>query len=280
MIFQDHTEFLFTIGIKISLIVGISLFVLTVQRILQVFIGRYLVKNARISLDMVNSLKLLVRIGTLVIIFYSSLVIFEYSIESIFGFSTVIGALVSFGSVQWVSNFIAGVYLLFLRPFSINDFLQVGADIRGTVEELSLNYTKIRTINGIYYHIPNRVVVKSNLKLFYGKKKRIIGAEGLDRQSKDLVIHRFRDLARYLLEERTIRYTFLWGAPIGDIQVSKRNILEVCEIYAGVFGYTPEYYLESLGNRMFFRFIIETLNTHLLIENIHDFRNDIISKFH
>jgi hypothetical protein len=280
MIVQSHPEEFVSIGLRLALLVGLSFIILIFQRLLQVILGKSLVKSKRISLDMINSLKLVIRFSSLISIFYLALVLFEYSIESIFGFSAVLGAIITFGSVQWISNFIAGIYLLILRPFSIKDFIELSDEIRGTVDEISLNYTKIKTVNGVYHHIPNRIIIRSNLKLFYGKRKRIVPVNEEKKPDKDQPVQVFLQIARYLIEERIIRYTFLWGAPLGDLKTTKKKILEICEIYAGVFGYKPEYYLESLGHRMNFKFIVSTLNVRLLERNIHDFRNDLSEVFH
>ena len=143
MISQEQTE-LTTFLFRLIFLIGISILIFVIQRLFQVYTTRFLVKSRRISLDMINNLKLIVRLVSVIIIFYLALVLFDFSLESIVGFSAVIGAIISFGSVQWISNFVAGVYLLLLRPFSMNDFIELNEEIRGTVEELSLNYTKIK----------------------------------------------------------------------------------------------------------------------------------------
>ena len=116
--------------------------------------------------------------------------------------------------------------------------------------------------------------------LFYGIKRRIVSSGEGKKTIKSQPSQVIKQIARYLIEERIIRYTFLWGAPIGDLRSARRKILEICEIYAGVFGYKPEFYLESIGFRMNFKFIVTTLNVNLLVEHIHDFRNDITEAFH
>lgn len=83
-----------------------------------------------------------------------------------------------------------------------------------------------------------------------------------------------------LIEEDVVRYTFLWGAPIGDLKSTKQKIQEVCDIYAGIFGYRPEFFLYTFDYRMQFKFIITTHSSETLIRNIREFRNEIVSRFH
>ena len=89
-----------------------------------------------------------------------------------------------------------------------------------------------------------------------------------------------RSFAMQLIEEEVVRYTFIWGAPLGDLKSTKEKIQEVCDIYTGVFGYKPEFFLYSLDYRMQFKIIITTHSTELLLKNIMIFRNEIVARFH
>ncbi len=53
-----------------------------------------------------------------------------------------------------LSNIAAGVMLLFLRPFQVGDFIDAEG-ISGTVDELGLFTTQMRTADGIYVSVPN-----------------------------------------------------------------------------------------------------------------------------
>src|SRR6185369_11584824 len=53
-----------------------------------------------------------------------------------------------------LQNIAAGIMLLFLRPFRINDAIETPA-VAGTVEEVGLFATRLRTSDGIYKFVPN-----------------------------------------------------------------------------------------------------------------------------
>lgn len=53
-----------------------------------------------------------------------------------------------------LSNISAGIMLLWLRPFGVGDFVETN-DVAGTVEEISLFHTQVRTWDGIYKFVPN-----------------------------------------------------------------------------------------------------------------------------
>lgn len=63
-------------------------------------------------------------------------------------------------------NLIAGIALLFYRPFDIGDQITVvtgNGNERGTVKEVSLGYTKIFTAEGNLVLVPNSLVISSVL---------------------------------------------------------------------------------------------------------------------
>ena len=83
-----------------------------------------------------------------------------------------------------------------------------------------------------------------------------------------------------MIEEEVVRYTFIWGAPLENLKSTKEKIQEVCDIYAGVFGYKPEFFMFTLDYRMQFKFIVTTHSTEILLQNIREFRNEIVAQFH
>jgi len=53
-----------------------------------------------------------------------------------------------------LQNIAAGIMLLWLRPFGVGDYIEVPS-VAGTVEELGLFATQVRTWDGIYKFVPN-----------------------------------------------------------------------------------------------------------------------------
>ena len=53
-----------------------------------------------------------------------------------------------------LANIAAGMMLLWLRPFGIGDYIET-SNVAGTVEEIGLFHTQIRTWDGIYKFVPN-----------------------------------------------------------------------------------------------------------------------------
>lgn len=68
-------------------------------------------------------------------------------------------------------NFLAGVLLLLQEPFSIGDQIIVDS-FEGTVEEIALRATQIRTYQGEHVVIPNSVVFTSPVQVLTAKPQR------------------------------------------------------------------------------------------------------------
>ena len=56
-----------------------------------------------------------------------------------------------------IENAITGVLLLIQRPFKVGDVIQVGS-VTGTVADVAIRTTKIRSVDGLHVLIPNRHV--------------------------------------------------------------------------------------------------------------------------
>src|SRR5690606_27681857 len=48
-----------------------------------------------------------------------------------------------------LSNIAAGLMLIWLRPFSVGDYIE-GGNVKGTVEEIGLFQTRLRTWDGLF----------------------------------------------------------------------------------------------------------------------------------
>lgn len=64
-----------------------------------------------------------------------------------------------------LANFAAGVFLVFLRPFKVGDFITVG-DATGSVVEIGLFMTSIDTPDNVRVYIGNNVIFSGNIQNF------------------------------------------------------------------------------------------------------------------
>jgi len=93
------------------------------------------------------------------------------------GFGDIIGLLgigsvaIGFAFQDIFKNFLAGILLLLQEPFSIGDQIIVD-DFEGTVEEIALRSTQIRTYQGELVVVPNSIVFTSPIQVMTGKPSR------------------------------------------------------------------------------------------------------------
>jgi small-conductance mechanosensitive channel len=80
-------------------------------------------------------------------------------------YSALGGAAVGFASTRTLGNFIAGLFLFVARPFKVNDFVRVDS-VEGIVDEITFNYTKIRTRSNTLVFISNLRILDQNIVNF------------------------------------------------------------------------------------------------------------------
>jgi len=96
----------------------------------------------------------IVRYGVLVFVLIAVLAQFGVQTTSIIALLGVAGLAVGLALQGTLQNIAAGIMLLFLRPFRIGDYIDAEG-LAGTVEEIRLFTTHLRTYQGIYLEVPN-----------------------------------------------------------------------------------------------------------------------------
>lgn len=84
------------------------------------------------------------------------------AVSSLLAGAGIIGIILGFAFQDITSNFIAGIYIAFKKPFDIGHTIKTN-DFIGNVEEIQLRSTTIRTFSGLHLMIPNREVIQKPL---------------------------------------------------------------------------------------------------------------------
>jgi small-conductance mechanosensitive channel len=77
--------------------------------------------------------------------------------------SAVLGLIVGFASQRTLGNFVAGVMIAITQPLRLGDWVEVGG-VEGTVEEIGLIYTFIRTEENARLVIPNEKLASDTIR--------------------------------------------------------------------------------------------------------------------
>lgn len=153
----------------IILVIGISV------AISLYFLIKHLIKRAADSLGLdKRQLKGINSITKLVIIVITiTMILFQFS--SISGvaagaISVAAGTIIGFSSRNTISNAIAGILLLSSRPFKLGDRIRTTEDetLVGDVVEITLLYTKIKSVRNELVTIPNQTLLQRQIVNYSG----------------------------------------------------------------------------------------------------------------
>lgn len=109
------------------------------------------------------------------------------AVSSLLAGAGIIGIILGFAFQDITSNFIAGIYIAFKKPFDIGHTIKTN-DFIGNVEEIQLRSTTIRTFSGLHLMIPNRDVIQKPLINYSLTPERRIELEFYIAHSSDLEI--------------------------------------------------------------------------------------------
>ncbi|HJE91924.1 MAG TPA: mechanosensitive ion channel family protein [Dietzia timorensis] len=75
--------------------------------------------------------------------------------------ATILGAAIGFGAQKIVQDFLAGFFIIAERQYGYGDMVTIdgGTTVSGTVEDVTLRVTKLRTIDGEVVTVPNGQIV-------------------------------------------------------------------------------------------------------------------------
>ncbi|MHC1626612.1 MAG: mechanosensitive ion channel family protein [Methanoculleaceae archaeon] len=135
--------------------------------LVSLLIARIVTMNVRRALhDRIpkNELELLIKVIYAVIAIVGLMFAMPYlplaDLTGFFVAGGVIGIIIGFASQSVFSNFISGIFLIIERPIKIGDNVTVDT-VTGTVEDIHILSTIIKSYDGIFMRIPNERVFTS-----------------------------------------------------------------------------------------------------------------------
>lgn len=91
--------------------------------------------------------------------------ILDIPVGSLVGPAAVIGGAIGFGAQKLVQDLLSGFFIITEKQYGFGDLVQLNLgstnDAMGTVEDVTLRVTKLRTSEGEMYTIPNGQIVKT-----------------------------------------------------------------------------------------------------------------------
>jgi small-conductance mechanosensitive channel len=91
---------------------------------------------------------------------------FGFGVGGLVAPATVIGAALGFGAQRVVQDILAGFFIITERQYGFGDVVQIAVngsaeDAEGTVEDVTLRVTRVRSVDGEVITVPNGQIVKA-----------------------------------------------------------------------------------------------------------------------
>jgi small conductance mechanosensitive channel len=67
----------------------------------------------------------------------------------------ILGVAIGFGSQSLVKDFLSGVFILVEDQFGVGDVIELDGETSGVVDAVSLRTTRVRSVDGTLWHVPN-----------------------------------------------------------------------------------------------------------------------------
>lgn len=165
-------EPLFTLFPSLMLFIG-NLFAALAIFILGMFVGRWARKRVRNSELGGRHLDATLKPVLASALFYAILAMTIYAVlikvgvpaSSLIAAFATAGLAIALSLKDTLSNIAAGIMLLVLRPLAVGEYVCLGGDA-GTVSEVGLFATTLRTGEGLYIYIPNSKVWDTRIQNF------------------------------------------------------------------------------------------------------------------
>ena len=159
-LFESFQEFLFSNLSNIAVLIVSLVILVLVKRIIENQLEKYQ-KNGKLDLD---TSFLLRRITTWAFNLISIYLVFSslgLKLDLVIGLWVLAGGtIIGFASINTVGNAIAGLILMFSKPFSIGDRIRFQEEFVD-IEDIDLIYTRMRKLNDVIVSVPNQVLLET-----------------------------------------------------------------------------------------------------------------------
>ena len=125
-------------------------------------LSRVLSRSRKVDRGLENLLMKTYRLVVLTLITILVLSQFGINVTALLAGLSIVGIAVAFAAQDTLANFISGVTILVDRPFRVGDNVDIDGTF-GTVEDITLRSTRVRTLNNTVMVLPNVQMVNQKL---------------------------------------------------------------------------------------------------------------------
>ncbi len=171
-IYQQYFNLGITWGVKILGAIVIFIIGKWISKILTNLLKKGL-KKSKIDITLIKFLGNLIYFGLLVLVIITALGTLGVNTTSFTAIIAAVGFAVGMALKENVSNFGAGVLILFLKPFKVGDLVDAGG-ASGSVEEIGIFNTVIKSGDNVITIVPNSNIIGKNITNYSSKPIRRI----------------------------------------------------------------------------------------------------------
>lgn len=133
-----------------------------IYRTLASLLRKLLRRSRRVDPGLQNLLLKTFRVVAMLFIFVMVLAQFGFNVTALLAGVGIVGIAIGFAAQDTIQNFISGITILIDAPFRVGDNIDVDG-VYGTVEDITLRSTRIRTLNNEIMVMPNIEMVNQKL---------------------------------------------------------------------------------------------------------------------
>lgn len=250
------------IYLLITILIIIILYIIVERNLL-----RFAKKNKNVYLDDLSTgIKLITRLIAGYLIVISIGLYYDLSSISLLLLG-LFATIISLSSIQIVNNFLAGLVIIILQPFEVNDYINISG-FEGRVIKITLNYTKLLTINNAYVLLPNSRILHSDLVNYTIHKK--------EKKDGNSYLADAQNLLSTYMADKVTKYTFMISFDLATLGIVLPKMGEICKQYTNVFGYEPTFFLYRLGWKVGYQFQVRADDSETIRLNLKEFRNTLL----
>ncbi|PLX18584.1 MAG: mechanosensitive ion channel protein [Candidatus Muiribacterium halophilum] len=161
----QHKELVIEIGYKALLTLLTILFTFIISKLIKNTIITKLNKMERFDKTLLPLTRTIIGLSIYTVGLVIILDIFGVNTNSIVALLGAAGIAIGLALKDTLSNIAAGIMILILRPLEVGDFIECAGNA-GTVSEVGLFTTILKTPDGLYISVPNSNLSNSSIKNF------------------------------------------------------------------------------------------------------------------
>lgn len=164
------------LGTGIKIIISLIIFLVSF-RIINVLVRKLenrLKKSDRFDKTISKVVTYLIKIGAKIIVVICLIGYLGIDTSGLTALVTSLGVCAGLAVNGALSNLAGGILIIFTRPFKVDDYIEVdgNSSISGTVEDIQIVCTKLRTPDNKVIYVPNGVLSNSNIINYSEKSTR------------------------------------------------------------------------------------------------------------